>query len=204
MGDFLSTCNSRQCKRQKRRCRSLCWINSLLQESGGRSNCGSGEQWSRGSRCTEPQSRCFHLRPNETTSNDALKPKRQAKCETTTERTGANRRNGCPGTSKEGQQATMRQFKSKSKPKPKPKTPDPDEVRPFWANPPRRNRVVPTSGHSVTYRNALMSRGGRLAFPVRGSRFRSPLRYLGHSSSNHQNQDGNQVCFDVMLAEQEK
>ena len=66
-----------------------------------------------------------------------------------------------------------------------------------WANPPRRNRVLPASGQSVTYRDALMSRGGRLAFPVRGSRFRSPTRYLGHSSGEptHQNQDGNQACF---------
>ena len=61
-----------------------------------------------------------------------------------------------------------------------------------WANPPRRNRVLPASGHSVTYRDALMSRGGRLALPVRGSRFRPPLRYLGHSSSRNQIQNQNQ------------
>ena len=43
---------------------------------------------------------------------------------------------------------------------------------------------MPVSGHSATYRDALMSQRSRLAFPVRGSQFRPPLRYLGHSSSS--------------------
>ena len=51
-----------------------------------------------------------------------------------------------------------------------------------WANPPGRNHVLPASGDSVTYRDVLISRGGRLALPVRGARFCPPLRYLGRAT----------------------
>ena len=78
-------------------------------------------------------------------------------------------------------------------------THDLDEVHPFWANPTRRNCVLLASGSSVTYRDALMSRGDRLAFPVRGSRFRPPLRYLGHSSSKSRNQNQNQKQIQIQV-----
>ena len=51
----------------------------------------------------------------------------------------------------------------------------------------------------MTYRDALMSRGDRLAFPVWGSRFRPPLRYLGHSSSKSRNQNQNETQKQIQI-----
>ena len=128
----------------------------------------------------------FHLRTNEKTSNDALKRKRQATRKATPGRPPLE-----PGKRMiRDQQRRQHREKNQNKSQIQKHTLPMKSTR--WAYSQRKNRVLPASSHSVTHRDALMSRGGRLAFPVRSSRFRPPLRYLGHSSSKSQNQNQNQ------------